>query len=238
MGPRGDTQSQRGWSAAPAPDAPEPTELGEASRRTIFAGEAEAAAEARRRNSDQCAGAAGWITTRLATGDWALRRSQILVVSSPVRPDLSRLDAAVDRYTAVVRRIAAENHVRDWTVRRCFQEMLKFLDVCFAAEATVSPSPNVDKAWHSFLVFTRDCAAYWEEAATEHAKLAGMYVSAGNPEAAAPVIERALRAIARGVGERPPRTAQMLTVQAQREPELGDGERAQRLRGRRGGSTR
>lgn len=75
----------------------------------------------------------------------------------------SELDAAADRYAAVVRRIAAENHVRKQTARRWFKEMLKFLDVCHAAEETVSPSPKVDKAWHAFLLFTRDYASYCDE---------------------------------------------------------------------------
>ena len=102
MGSTGDMQSKQGRSLAPAPGAPEATELSGRADEPSFAREAEAAAaaEARRRNSDQRAGAAAWVTTRLATGDWALRRSQILVVSSPARPDMSRLDVPVDRDAA------------------------------------------------------------------------------------------------------------------------------------------
>lgn len=150
MGSRGDTQSKQGRSAVPGPDAAEPTEVGKASRRTVFTGEAEAAAEARRRNGDRCAGAAAWITIRLATGDWVLKRSRMLVVSSPARPGVSG-----------------------------------------------RPSPEVDTAQHPSLESSRDYAAAWGEAAIEHARLAGLYLRAGNPEAAAPVIERALLAIAR-----------------------------------------
>lgn len=75
----------------------------------------------------------------------------------------SQLDEAADRYAAVVRRIAAENHVRGRTARRWFEEMLKFLDVCHATDETVSPSPRVDKAWHAFLLFTEDYASYCDE---------------------------------------------------------------------------
>ena len=212
MGPRGDTQSKQGRSAALAPDAPEPTERGEASWRTVFAVEAEAAAEAHRRNIDQCTGVAAWTTTRLATGDWSVRRSRVLIVSSLLRPHVSRPDADADRYAAVVHRIAAANPAREQTARQWLQEILRFLAVCSAAAGTGSPSPQVDHAWHAFLLFARDHAAAWVEAAIEHAHLAGMYVSAGNPEAAAPVIERALQAIAPDANERPPVTAPMLTA--------------------------
>lgn len=184
MGPRGDTQSKQVRSPAPAPGAPEPTELRGRADEPSFAREAEAAAEARRRNSDQRAGAAAWITTRLATGGWALRRSQILVVSLPARPDVPRLDVPVDRAAAV---------------------------------EIVSPSPSLDKPSH----VTRGDAADWEEAAIEHANLAGLYLSAGNPEAAARVIERARQAIAPHADERPLLTAHLLAVEARIEAALG-----------------
>lgn len=185
MGPRGDTQSKHGRSPAPIPGAPEPTELRGRAGEPSFVREAEAAAEARRRNSDQRAGAAAWITTRLATGAWALRRSQILVVGPPARPDVPHLDVPVDRDAPV---------------------------------EIVSPSPSLDKPSH---VFAGGDAADWEEAAIEHANLAGLYLSAANPEAAARVIERALQAIAPHVEERPPLTAHLLAVEARIEAALG-----------------
>ena len=185
MGFRGDTQSKRGRSPAPAPGAPEPTELRGRADEPSFAREAEAAAEARRRNSDQRAGAAAWITTRLATGDWALRRSQILVVSPSARPDMPRLDVPVDRDGA----------------REIFSQFL-----------------SLDEPSH---VFTPGDATDWEEAAIEHANLAGLYLSAGNPETAARVIERALQAIAPRGDERPPVTAYVLAVKARIEAALG-----------------
>ena len=198
MGPRGDTQSRHDQSAAPAPSALELPEPGRPAGEAAFAREAQAAAEARRRNSDQCAGAAAWVTYRLATGDWTLRRSRVLVVSSPVRPVGSGLDAAFDRFTAAVPPRAAENPVRERAARRCFQKVLEILDACSGAKETVSTSPGVDNARHP-CVSTRDCAPSWEEPAIEHAKLAGLYLRAGNPEAAGLVIARALGAVARDV---------------------------------------
>jgi hypothetical protein len=69
-------------------------------------------------------------------------------------------DRATRRYAHVVRRIAREEHVRTRTAERRFVEMLKFLDVCAQAEETVSPPTRVDGAWHCFILFTRDYAAY------------------------------------------------------------------------------
>ena len=68
-----------------------------------------------------------------------------------------------DRLDQVVCRIAREGHVRRSTAARWFDELLKFLDVCANTDVTVSPPPRVDKAWHVFILFTRDyrsfCAA-------------------------------------------------------------------------------
>jgi hypothetical protein len=80
----------------------------------------------------------------------------------------STLDAldperATQRYAHVVRRIARDEHVRTRTAERRFVEMLKFLDVCALAKETVSPPPRVAGAWHCFVLFTRDYAAYCQE---------------------------------------------------------------------------
>jgi hypothetical protein len=78
---------------------------------------------------------------------------------------LEPLDPArvTQRYADVVRRIAREEHIRLRTAQRRFVEMLKFLDVCAGAKKTVSPPARVDGAWHCFILFTRDYAAYCEE---------------------------------------------------------------------------
>jgi hypothetical protein len=67
---------------------------------------------------------------------------------------------AAQRYAHVVRRIARDERIRMRTAERRFVEMLKFLDVCAAARTTVSPPARVDGAWHCFMLFTRDYAAY------------------------------------------------------------------------------
>jgi hypothetical protein len=69
-------------------------------------------------------------------------------------------DRALRRYSHVVRRIARDERIRRRTAERRFVEMLKFLDVCAQATATVSPPARVDDAWHCFILFTRDYAGY------------------------------------------------------------------------------
>ena len=65
-----------------------------------------------------------------------------------------------DRLDQVVRRIARDHHVRKATATLWFEELDKFLTVCASADAPVSPPPRVDKAWHTFILFTRDYAFY------------------------------------------------------------------------------
>jgi hypothetical protein len=65
-----------------------------------------------------------------------------------------------DRLDQVVRRIARESHVRRSTAAGWFDELVKFLDVCASADEPVAPSPRVDKAWHVFILFTRDYRSY------------------------------------------------------------------------------
>jgi hypothetical protein len=67
--------------------------------------------------------------------------------------DVARL---TERYDAVVRRIAKEHRVRRSTARRWFEETVLFLDLCHASPGALSPSKKVDKAWHEFLLFTRE----------------------------------------------------------------------------------
>jgi uncharacterized membrane protein YgcG len=65
-----------------------------------------------------------------------------------------------DRRDQIVRRIARDSHVRRRTAARWFDELLKFLDVCAHAASPLSPPPRVDKAWHVFILFTRDYRSY------------------------------------------------------------------------------
>jgi len=90
------------------------------------------------------------------------REAVITPLPALTLPDLDT-ETAVERYAAVIRRIARDKRIPTGRARKRFVEMLKFLDVCALAEQTVSPPPRVDDAWHAFLVFTRDYAAYCED---------------------------------------------------------------------------
>lgn len=72
---------------------------------------------------------------------------------------LDRYDAdpvPVERYDAVIRRIARAHRIRRETARRWFEEMVRFLDLSADATRPLAPSRKVDKAWHEFLLFTRE----------------------------------------------------------------------------------
>ena len=67
------------------------------------------------------------------------------------------------RYDHVVRRIAQEHHVRRATAQRWFDELVRFLDLAARSEEPLAPSKRVDRAWHEFVLHTRDYAAFCEE---------------------------------------------------------------------------
>ena len=74
--------------------------------------------------------------------------------------DVGRL---AERYDAVVRRIAREHRVTRCSARRWFEETVRFLDLCHASPGALSPSKKVDKAWHEFLLFTREYQQFCEK---------------------------------------------------------------------------
>ncbi len=69
---------------------------------------------------------------------------------------------SLDRYGQVVRRIAREHRTTRGRARRRFDEMVRYLDLCGESPETLAPSKKVDKAWHEFLLFTREYAAFCE----------------------------------------------------------------------------
>ena len=67
----------------------------------------------------------------------------------------------------VVRRFGRDNDVRREDAERCMRELLRYLALCATAEPDVrypmfGPRDGVDGAWHTFLLFTREYAAFCE----------------------------------------------------------------------------
>jgi hypothetical protein len=71
----------------------------------------------------------------------------------------------MSRYSnsSVIARIMREEGVDAETARRWFDEMLVFLDMAAESDELLSPPKPVDKAWHAFLLHTRDYEAYCKE---------------------------------------------------------------------------
>lgn len=67
-----------------------------------------------------------------------------------------------ERYDAVIRRIARRHRVRPATARQWFDEMVRYLELCSASATALAPSRKVDRAWHEFLLFTREYREFCE----------------------------------------------------------------------------
>ena len=63
----------------------------------------------------------------------------------------------------MIARIEREEGVDRQTARAWFEEMLLFVDMCARSDRTLSPPPNVDKAWHAFLLHSRDYESHCRE---------------------------------------------------------------------------
>ncbi len=66
-------------------------------------------------------------------------------------------------HEAVLARIEKEEGVDSATARDWFGEMLIFLDLCASSDKVLSPPPDVDKAWHAFVLHSQDYEAYCRE---------------------------------------------------------------------------
>jgi hypothetical protein len=63
-------------------------------------------------------------------------------------------------YPEVTAKIAGSEGVTTERARRLLEEALRFLEVAANSTDPVAPSQSVDVAWHHFILFTRDYAAY------------------------------------------------------------------------------
>ncbi len=76
------------------------------------------------------------------------------------------------RHPAVVRRYAQEHHASTREAETVFREMLKWLYLCYRSTTdaprgfAVSMTPELEKIdwmWHTFILFTRDYAAFCQK---------------------------------------------------------------------------
>lgn len=69
----------------------------------------------------------------------------------------------LEPHEAVVRRIARRNRITRRTARTWFEELVRYLDLCDESPQVLAPSKKVDKAWHEFLLFTREYEEFCRE---------------------------------------------------------------------------
>ena len=75
--------------------------------------------------------------------------------------ELGRVRAAPP---AIARRLAAERGMPSERAERTVNEMLKFLSACALSDEPLVPSPDVDDAWHAFILDTEAYQDYCESA--------------------------------------------------------------------------
>ena len=68
-------------------------------------------------------------------------------------------------FAKLVRRIEAEHHFETVMAERCMDQGLAFLAACATSTAPLSPSMAADIGWHTFILHTRDYAAFCETVA-------------------------------------------------------------------------
>ena len=70
----------------------------------------------------------------------------------------------------LVRRIADEHHTTSEHARRIMRQTIGFLAACaLNPDAGLSPSREVDKGWHAFMLYTREYATFCD-------RVAGTYI--------------------------------------------------------------
>jgi hypothetical protein len=67
------------------------------------------------------------------------------------------------RYVDVIDRIAREHHVPRTRAEQWFEELVRFLDLAAGSSLPLAPSKRVDKAWHEFVLFTREYEEFCRE---------------------------------------------------------------------------
>lgn len=85
-----------------------------------------------------------------------------MVVSTISRPSTASIEERAARYPQVTDKLARSEGVSSAESQRMFEEALKFMEVAVSTDGPVAPSRAVDPAWHHFILFTRDYAAYCE----------------------------------------------------------------------------
>jgi hypothetical protein len=67
-------------------------------------------------------------------------------------------------YPAVVARFVRDYHKTPYQAEQCFEELKTFLArAAVAGQPIEPPSRDIDQMWHTFLLFTRDYAAFCQE---------------------------------------------------------------------------
>lgn len=64
------------------------------------------------------------------------------------------------RHEPLVRRLQEKEGLSETDARSAFADMLRFLFLCGTREDRFAPSERIDLAWHHFILFTRDYAAF------------------------------------------------------------------------------
>lgn len=83
----------------------------------------------------------------------------------PTREMRSKEEVLSYRFPALVGRIARDLKISNEQASVLFHDMLKFLFLCGTQSklGPFSPPPRIDKAWHTFILFTKEYARFCDE---------------------------------------------------------------------------
>ncbi|MDB5259275.1 MAG: hypothetical protein JWO73_483 [Candidatus Taylorbacteria bacterium] len=83
----------------------------------------------------------------------------------PIQEMRSREEVMAYRFPPLVERLQEELKLSKREANRLFKDMLMFLYICGTntGKHGYSPSPMIDEAWHTFIIFTREYAKFCNE---------------------------------------------------------------------------
>ncbi|SDY81814.1 hypothetical protein SAMN05661080_04705 [Modestobacter sp. DSM 44400] len=93
------------------------------------------------------------------------------------------VQAVAGRYPQVVAKLAAAEGITETDAAQRVIELVKYLTIATDCDQPVVPSRAVDVAWHTFILFTRDYAAFCTETFGRFVHHQPTEPGAGDPDA-------------------------------------------------------
>lgn len=80
--------------------------------------------------------------------------------SGKITDDLRIAHALSYENSDIIEKFSRENKIDYGLAKEYFEELKKYLFLCSITKEKLAPSPEIDKIWHTFLLFTKDYRFY------------------------------------------------------------------------------